>query len=79
MIETSKDIFYVSYKLPLAMIYEHASKKVTISLIKRRNLEASEDQNDYIRSIEPDSRHEGLYNISREHSLYLEDVFSLNT
>jgi hypothetical protein len=32
----------------------------------------------YIRSIEPESRHPEIFNISRESQIYIEEIFQLN-
>ena len=88
MVQTHLEIVHVAYKIPLIILYNPATQQTIFGLIKncsdsfeemRPHEDIHEEGLKYIRSIEPDSRHPDIFNMSKEHKLVIEEVFSISS
>ena len=64
------------------MLYDQLSQKLSFGLLKNRQDLGMEDMIDegesYIKSIEPESRHPEITQISKEHEIQIEELFCFN-
>lgn len=68
----------MSYKIPLIVMYNPLSQQVVIGLIKRREeTNDGQEEENYIRSIEPESRHPQIFNMAKEAQIFVEEIFSM--
>lgn len=80
MIATTMELIHVEYKIPLVIIYSHQTKQVIFGLLKNRQEDAvmdegnNEEEKSYIKSIDLDSRYPGIYNISKDFNLLIDDI-----
>ena len=82
MLQSHVEILYVGHKIPFIVLYDKLAQRLSFGLLQNRQESGMVDMIDegetYIKSIEPESRHPEITQISKEHEIQIEELFSFN-